>query len=736
MGRICFSLDVLTDGSDCTGHGTLFLSVWRKPKSVDFDENHSWLLEIMNTTPPLARYAISGLGDATSRLCADQRLKLAPTRAVFLPCSTSSWDGLSAMLLALHSAGAPSLHVVTTTPDSGNRLEELAEIILGRHRGFNIPTCEVPLSSQGEPPTWWKVYEDEYLVVHGSCRRRHENEPPALILLYTLFEKEDARTFLLVPPGCRHVNATIENIQKEKLPIHKDIAITIDCVIALDPSILPEAVNVVSEASTTTMPPLLVTTPNQNKDSQDPGVLIRAQQVAQVFHKAMPWAFPYSSPHSSSDLEQPLSSRHESGTLVLRSGTSLLVDFKTDFTLEVLDRRAGIWARDNRQDWSSTLESLTSLIPKGPSVEDENEIDLDDDDDDDDENETQRDAEGLKHPLQDPHLIVLGTGCASPSALRGASGYAVVFPKSSVMYPTNGVPIDRDQVVILDCGEGVTTMLSRHGGSSVDLLPRIAGIWISHTHLDHYGGLPTLLRAIFERSQQGRGSNQQSESSSRHPKQPRLDHAAPWVMAPAKVLRFLDIVLECHRGRRRQGSSSSQPMFLPRTHDDPTVPPGPWSWFQNIKVYHSCCPSFGILLGWQPHGRQNNGMPRRSTSFLCYSGDTRPCRTLVQVCQHALATTRSRHLILVHEATFQEEEQESAEKKKHATVVEAIQVGRDIPASQTLLSHFSQRYVSVTKTKEMGVDDDDTVLQSSSDNIPVGLAMDGLWLPLTAKQLF
>jgi ribonuclease Z len=84
----------------------------------------------------------------------------------------------------------------------------------------------------------------------------------------------------------------------------------------------------------------------------------------------------------------------------------------------------------------------------------------------------------------------------------------------------------------------------------------------------------------------------------------------------------------------------------------------------------------------------------------------------------------------LHEATFQEEEQESAEKKKHATVTEAIQVGRDIPASQTLLSHFSQRYVSLTKIKEMGVDDNN--MQSSSD-IPVGLAMDGLWLPLTAK---
>ena len=726
MGRICFSLDVLTDGSECTGHGTLFLSVWRKPKAVDHDDA-SWLLESMKTTSPLARYAISGLGDATARLCADQRLKLAPTRAVFLPCSTS-WDGLSAMLLALHSAGAPSLHVVTT-PDSGNRLEELAEIILGRHRGFNIPTCEVPLSSQGEP-TWWKVYEDEYLVVHGSCRR-HENEPPALIFLYTLFEEEDTRTLLLIPPGCRHVNATFESIQKEKLPIHNDIAITIDCVISLDPSILPEVYDVSEDSAT--MPLFLVTAPNQNKYVQDPGVLIRAQQVAKVFHKGMPWAFPYPSPHTS-DLE-PLSSRHESGTLALRSGTSLVVDFKTD-ALELLDRRAGIWARDNRQDWSSTLESLTSLIPKGPSVEDENEINLDDDDDDDDddeEDETQRDAEGLKLPLQDPHLLVLGTGCASPSALRGASGYAVVFPKSSVMHPNTGIPIDRDQVVILDCGEGVATMLSRHGGSSnsssVDLLPIIAGIWISHTHLDHYGGLPTLLRAIFEASQQGRGNNQQSEASSRNPKQSRLDYDVPWVMAPAKVLRFLDIALQCHRGRR-QGSSSGRPMFLPRTHDDPTVPPGPWSWFQNIKVYHSCCHSFGILLGWQQHGQNNNNGRTRSTSFLCYSGDTRPCRSLVQVCRHALATTCSRHLILLHEATFQEEEQESAEKKKHATVTEAIQVGRDIPASQTLLSHFSQRYVSLTKTKEMGVDDD--TVQSSSD-IPVGLAMDGLWLPLTAK---
>jgi ribonuclease BN (tRNA processing enzyme) len=86
----------------------------------------------------------------------------------------------------------------------------------------------------------------------------------------------------------------------------------------------------------------------------------------------------------------------------------------------------------------------------------------------------------------------------------------------------------------------------------------------------------------------------------------------------------------------------------------------------------------------------------------------------------------SSELFLLHEATFQDEEQASAETKKHSTVSEAVGVGSDIPASRILLTHFSQRYVSLSKVMTTGSGRDD----SSAPKIPVGLAMDGCYFKI------
>ena len=52
---------------------------------------------------------------------------------------------------------------------------------------------------------------------------------------------------------------------------------------------------------------------------------------------------------------------------------------------------------------------------------------------------------------------------------------------------------------MIECGEGFVTQLQRHLPPNMELkeqLTKIRVIWISHAHLDHYGGLPSLLRAI------------------------------------------------------------------------------------------------------------------------------------------------------------------------------------------------------------------------------------------------
>lgn len=186
----------------------------------------------------------------------------------------------------------------------------------------------------------------------------------------------------------------------------------------------------------------------------------------------------------------------------------------------------------------------------------------------------------------------------------------------------------------------------------------------------------------------------------------------PWIMAPPKVLHYLDIILNCKHGLRKRTSTSAprEQMFIPLLHQDPTMPAGPWSHFQNIKVYHNCCPSYGLLL-------------RVRKSWLCYSGDSRPCRSLVTACRRH--RNLKDELLLIHEATFAEAEQDQAEAKKHSTVAEALSIALQIPATRVLLTHFSQRYLSM-----------DQPSQTSSNNregkelIPMGYAIDGLQINL------
>jgi ribonuclease BN (tRNA processing enzyme) len=730
MSRLCFTLDVVTDGSEFTGQGTAFISVWRKPKSVataseqqveDNNEAENAILsEVMATTSPLARYAISGLGDATARLCADQRIKLAPTRAVFVPSLENCWDGLPALLFALQTAGAPSLHIVTS--DDGDKIEELAGIILGSNRKLKIMTCQVPCHNNPSKSDWWKVYNDDYLTVHASCC--DERDPNAITFLYTIHLEENLYTIALIPPQCRDVDATYSSLKLQNLPVLKEqIATTIDCVLALDPVMLPQQEK--QTASSEEKRPSFLVTRSKRCQGQDPGILIRAQQVAQDFHDSLPWAFPFAPPKS------PSSEDSNSGRgpcpcpfLTLCSCTSVLFHTNSG-RMSVLDRRKEIWGRTRNFDWSSTFESLHSLLPKPPTAEDENEIDLDEEGD---ESEQEKEPESSLGNIQEPHLVVLGTGCASPSALRGASGYALIFP--------NHQRANEPYVLLLDCGEGVASMFSRYA-PNIDWASCIAGIWISHAHLDHYGGLPTLLRVIAaSRSQRQR---QGQDFQPPLPKEQRREAvAAPWVMAPAKVLRFLDLLLHCQQGRHRE---TNQHLFFPLTHHrDTNIPRGPWTWFQNIQVHHSCSASYGLLLGWKSKS------PLQQTYYFCLSGDTRPCRNLVQACRHALSRESSSSaacLFLLHEATFQEQEQEYAESKKHSTIPEAIQVARDIPATKVLLSHFSQRYVSLSTTAVTTTTTTTTTdAHSSSSNpscaqppndllFPVGLAMDGLWIPLT-----
>jgi len=341
---------------------------------------------------------------------------------------------------------------------------------------------------------------------------------------------------------------------------------------------------------------------------------------------------------------------------------------------------------------------------------------------------------GLELDVTSPHLLVLGTGCASPSPLRGSSGYALLLPSMSL--PT-GLP-SLALTGIIECGEGCLTSLSRYLPTSSNLtlhdqLTEVRWIWISHAHLDHYGGLATFISAI---------NVAQSESRKNHPctcclnrfipgrsavsNQP--NHVCmqckrllpPVVIAPRKVLRFLDVSLNTKNGGVSTLSKHGTPKrtHIGVTHQDferspsaqsirdmvfglellasdsrtekwsnprPVIPYRPVYMLRNVQVNH-CPNSYALLLGISESG---------TTRFsMCYSGDTRPCQVLAHACQEEHAQCGQRISLLLHESTFDDDEKGKFEatRKSHSTVSEALNIFQQSGAEACLLTHFSQRY--------------------------------------------
>lgn len=79
---------------------------------------------------------------------------------------------------------------------------------------------------------------------------------------------------------------------------------------------------------------------------------------------------------------------------------------------------------------------------------------------------------------------------------------------------------------------------------------------------------------------------------------------------------------------------------------------------------------------------QNGG--KRELFKLAYSGDTGSSEEFVKLGKNAD--------LLIHEATFQDELKEMANKHRHSTISIALEQSRKMQAKHTILTHFSSRY--------------------------------------------
>src|SRR5918992_79438 len=212
----------------------------------------------------------------------------------------------------------------------------------------------------------------------------------------------------------------------------------------------------------------------------------------------------------------------------------------------------------------------------------------------------------------DVSLFFAGTAGSVPTARRGLP---------ALLLRAGG------ERILIDCGEGTQQQLLRSVG-----LPDVGAVFITHFHLDHWLGLPGMIKSFDLRARE----------------RPLTVYGPPGLQ----------------RGETVDGVMPEQ------------------------------------VMGETRPGRR-----------IVISGDTAPCQA-VEVFAHGAD-------VLVHEATFMEDERARARETAHSTARQAAEIARDAGVGLLALTHLSTRYFPRELRDEARATFPNTVVPRDFDEIAV-----------------
>jgi len=275
-------------------------------------------------------------------------------------------------------------------------------------------------------------------------------------------------------------------------------------------------------------------------------------------------------------------------------------------------------------------------------------------------------------------VTFLGTSAARPTVERNVSGLAIHREGETLLF---------------ECGEGTQRQMMRYGVSFA-----LSEIFFTHFHADHFLGVIGLIRTL---GLQGRPEPLllYGPKGAKKVLSTALQLGVERVPFPVEIteVKAGDTIGDGGRGKREGYDIYAFPTehgggpslgYVIKEHvrrgrfdvekaKTAGIPEGP--------LWGKVAKGEPIEL---PDGRRLTaegfvGEPRPGR-LVAFTGDTRPCAATVDAAQGAD--------LLIHEATFGEEERERARDTGHSTAKEAAQVALASKAKRLVLSHVSARY--------------------------------------------
>jgi ribonuclease Z len=303
-----------------------------------------------------------------------------------------------------------------------------------------------------------------------------------------------------------------------------------------------------------------------------------------------------------------------------------------------------------------------------------------------------------QNAVVDLDLVFLGTSGSVPTAQRAPS--ALLLRRGG-------------ERLLFDCGEGTQRQLLR----STIGLPELPEVFVSHFHADHYLGLPGMLKTFALRGRAlpltvygPRGLKDLFSTLRRV--FGRLPYSLELVeLKPGDVLERGDYNLVTFPVAHAIESIGYALVEHPRpgrfdveTADALGVPSGPERGLlqagESVQVLDGRVVTPDEVLG-----------PPRPGRRVVLTGDTSASPLVLEAARGAE--------VLVHEATFLDEERERAADTAHATALEAAELARDADVGLLALTHLSNRYFGPEVAREARTIFPETVVPKDFDVIDV-----------------